>query len=118
MDFIFNKHGVCLNPETAFDWKDKSRDYYCIEVAQRPDGRWCAGSHVWCGSGGGGGSANLRGEGYATRVEAVVAEANQLLERLRREVTRNNENPAPYRRMIKKLESQLNQFLTPQLSLF
>ncbi|MGV3556928.1 hypothetical protein [Larkinella arboricola] len=117
MAFIFNKHGVCENPEQAIFWRN-SLDYFQITVAQRPDGSWATGSSHHVDKGGGGHGVSINGEGHATRIDAVAAEARKMLETFKRDAERSDVDPKRYRVAIRELEIRLHEFLTPQLSLF
>lgn len=78
--FNFNKHHVCLNPE-SFEVFRSGKDYGIVHLAQSPDGDWLEGYDYHCYNGGGGGlpSYGQYRKKHQTREQAIMVVLNHFL---------------------------------------
>lgn len=77
--FEWNEHGVCLNPEMAFELQVGKLAWDKIEVeVGELDGRWYVGTTCGMGNGCRSGPVCKRGTPHASREEAIRAGADEV----------------------------------------
>lgn len=81
--FRWNENRVCINPDLVYQAQQSKKDDLKLLTARRPDGEWSAGFDFNYSKGPGGSSSpvSLSGPGFATKEEAIRAEAAALLVR-------------------------------------